>query len=108
MCVYDAAGVLLGGSVLHGAPGWRRGPVTLSYNDPLSTRRGLNRIKMRFHPTYGVIQVKGRGAGLGVPSLPAAFPVTAQLVNLDSGACWASTFPTFKRNASAKVVAKIP
>jgi hypothetical protein len=63
---------------------------------------------MKFHSTKGLVLVKGKGAGLGVPTLPAAFPMTAQLVNLDTGACWESTFATFRRNDELKVVAKIP
>jgi len=52
-----------------------------------------------------IVQVKGRGT---LPPLPAAVPVTAELVNLDNGKCWSSEFATPKTNMSDRFVAVIP
>jgi hypothetical protein len=39
-----------------------------------------------------------------MPPLPVTLPVTAQLVNLDDGACWETVFASAQRNGTAKVV----
>jgi len=49
--------------------------------------------------------VKGRGT---LPPLPAALPVTAQLINLDSGKCWSSEFTMPRQNLSDRFLAVIP
>jgi hypothetical protein len=55
----------------------------------------------------GRIVTKAKGTGVGTPATPAAFPVTAQLVNRDSGTCWESSFTSFSRNEAGKVTAVI-
>jgi hypothetical protein len=55
-----------------------------------------------------LIQAKAKGTGIGNPSLPVTTPVTAQLVNLDSGKCWQSQFTTTRTNQADRVVAAIP
>ena len=52
------------------------------------------------------VAVKGKGANLGLPgALGVVAPITAQLANLDDGACWESVFTTTKKNGATKVVA---
>ena len=52
--------------------------------------------------------VKAQGAGAAVPAGQATLPFTAQLVNLDSGACWESVFAAAKRNDPGRIRAVIP
>jgi predicted phosphodiesterase len=109
VCVYDADGVLVGGSVPHGASAWRASGSGARYSDPTLARHGFKKIKIRFGAGgKGRLEAKARGAAAGVPTLPATFPLTAQLVNLDSGACWESVFSTAKRNETGRVSAAIP
>ena len=81
----------------------------LLYKDKLGTRRGFQRIKIKTGTgPQAQIQAKGRGAGLGMQSLLASFPLTAQLINRDTGACWQSAFPSAKTNTADKVTAALP
>jgi hypothetical protein len=108
-CVYDQDGVLLGGAILHGAPEWSSPGPSLVYRDRTGSRHGLQQIRIR--PGTGAtaqIVVKGKGTALGAPALPATAPVTAQLINIDTGACWASTFSTTRRNDPTLLVAGVP
>jgi hypothetical protein len=106
VCVYDAGGPLVGGSILHGAPEWSSRANGFSYRDNTLARHGFKKIKLR-HGT-GWISTLAKGAAAGVPTLAATFPVRAQLVNLDSGACWESTFASATKNTADKIVAKLP
>jgi hypothetical protein len=110
VCVYDQDGVMAGGSLLHGTPGWTSLGGGLLYLDSSASHRGIGMIKVR--PATSVLRaqvlVKGRGAALGIPTLPASPPLTAQLVNLDTGACWESVYTTPRRNAADRVVATLP
>jgi hypothetical protein len=109
VCVYDGRGVMVGGSILHGASAWTSNGSVLQYTDRTLARHGVQRIKVKLDPTTrGQIQVKAKGAALMVPSLPGVFPVTAQLVNLDSGACWESIFTAPRTNGPVKVSASLP
>lgn len=106
VCVYDTAGVVVGGSILHGAPEWKTIGGGLLYKDTTLSRHGFQKIKLKF--SNGSILAKARGAGTGIGPLSVTFPVKAQLVNLDSGACWESVFATEKTNTASKVVAVLP
>jgi hypothetical protein len=106
LCVYDANGVVVGGSVLHGAPEWKTTSSGLLYKDFALSRHGIQRIKIRNSP--GFILAKAKGAGTGIGPLAVTFPVKAQLVNLDSGACWESVFAMPKKNTADKVTAESP
>ncbi len=107
VCVYDTTGQLLGGDILHGTPGWKPIKRGFQYRDRLFTQHGFEKIKIRTGtPSLGaVIQAKARAT---LPTLPASLPVTAQLVNLDTGKCWASEFTTPKINQSGRFAAVIP
>jgi hypothetical protein len=110
VCVYDATGTLLGGQIFHGAAEWSAINRGYQYRDKLLTRFGIQKIKIRTGtPSLGAyVQVKGKGAGIGNPSLPVTTPVTAQFVNLDNGKCWSSQFATTRTNDSNRVTAVIP
>jgi hypothetical protein len=110
VCLYDAVGNLVGGDVLHGAAEWRPVNRGFEYKDKLLTRHGLQKIRIRTGtPSLNAyVQAKAKGTGIGNPTLPVTLPVTAQLVNLDSGKCWASQFATAKTNLADRVVAVIP
>jgi calcineurin-like phosphoesterase family protein/purple acid phosphatase-like protein len=107
-CVYDADGVLVGGSVLHGASAWVARTKGLRYYDLTYARHGFRKIRIRYGTGSGSIVVKAQGASAGVPAGQATSPFTAQLVNLDSGACWESVFATPKRNDPGKIRAAVP
>ena len=107
-CLYDANGVLVGGTLLHGAPEWKTTGSGLIYKDTTLSRHGLQKIKLKFGTGTGSILVKARGANAAVPTLPVALPLTAQLVNVDTGACWESVFAIAKKNDSAKFKAVLP
>lgn len=106
VCVYDASGALVGGTIPHGTAGWTAKPTSLGYKDATSALHGLNKMTLKF--SAGLILAKAKGANAAVPTLPAATPLTAQLVNLDTGACWESVFATAKTNTTKKVVAVSP
>jgi hypothetical protein len=107
VCIYDTTGALLGGELLHGTPGWKPIKRGFQYRDRTFARHGFEKIKIRTGtPSLGaVVQVKGRGS---LPPLPASLPVTAQLVNLDSGKCWSSQFTAADVNQSGRFLAVIP
>jgi len=107
-CLYDADGVLVGGTLLHGAPEWKTFSNGLRYTDKTLSRHGLKKIKLKFGTGKGSITIDARGAGAAVPTLPVVLPLTAQLVNLDNGACWESAFATATRNDGEKLNAALP
>jgi hypothetical protein len=109
VCVYDANGALLGGSVRPGITHWKVSGSGARYSDPTLSRFGLKKIKVKVGTgSKGKIEVKAKGAATGVSPLAATFPLTAQLANLDSGPCWESVFTTPKRNDPGNISAAIP
>jgi DNA-binding beta-propeller fold protein YncE len=106
LCVYDNTGLMMSraaprsGVCDKGKPCWKS---TISggalkkytYQDKLLTPVGLSDVQL----TVGVagkaqISVKGKGSFLTPPALPFALPVTVQLVNTQTSACWGATFAT--------------
>jgi hypothetical protein len=110
VCVYDATGALLGGQIFHGAPEFEAIPRGFDYRDKLVSRFGLQKVRIKIGtPSIGAqIQVRGKGSGIGNPALPVTTPLTAQLVNLDNGKCWASSFATTRTNRVDRVTAVLP
>jgi cysteine-rich repeat protein len=103
-CVYDkTAGtptLLLSTTVPPGGtcgtkPCWKVLKTGFLYNDKSLGADGLSTIKLKGNviPGKALVQVKGKGAGLLVPTLPFAQDpaVVMQLVN-DQGVCWETTF----------------
>jgi len=106
VCVYDATGALVSGTIPHGTSGWTATSTSLNYSNDALVLHGLSKLKLKFNA--GLILAKAKGANAGVPTLPAAPPLRAQLVNLDTGACWESVFATAKKNTEKKVIAVTP
>ena len=107
VCIYDPSGALLGGEILHGDARWKAVKRGFQYRDRAFANHGLDKIKVKTGtPSLNAyVQVKGRGT---LPTLPVALPVTAQLVNLDSGKCWSSEFSSPKANNSDRFLAVFP
>jgi len=111
VCVYDQNGALVGGTLLHGSPSWKSTPKALLYTDRARSVNGIQKIKIKFGTGPSAqIQARARGANIATPATPVTVPMTAQLVNLDSGKCWSSNFTagTIKRNVAGRVIAVDP
>lgn len=106
VCLYDQDGSVLGGALPKGSLWSANAKGDFQYKDLALGTLGMQKIKIKF--AKPLIKVKGKGAGLAMPALPLDTPVTAQLVNLDNGKCWESTFTTFKVSDDGKFKAKIP
>jgi hypothetical protein len=108
-CVYDGLGALVGGQILHGAPEWGNIRQGIQYRDPKLTRHGIKKVKIHYGTGFiAQIEVRAKGIGVGTPTLPATLPLTAQLVNVDTGACWQSVFTSTHQNLNDRVTAVIP
>jgi hypothetical protein len=111
VCAYDQNGNLVGGAVPRGADitgtaAWRVLSNGQRYTDDAAAASGLTKIKAIPGTGTGQILAKGAGATLGMPTLPATLPLTAQLVNLDNNKCWETVFTTVKVNVAGKTVAQ--
>jgi len=110
ICIYDANGNLLSGTVPRGADvsgvaAWRALAVGAKYTDSAGVSSGITKVKVVPGTGSGQILAKGKGTSLGMPALPATLPLTAQLVNLDNSVCWETPFTAAKVNVPGKVVA---
>lgn len=105
-CLYDQNGRLAGGALAKSALWSANAKGDLQYKDPAAANGGVQKAKIKF--AKPLIAIKGKGAGLGLSTLPATVPVTAQLINLDSGACWGSSFSTAKSSTAAAFKASAP
>jgi cysteine-rich repeat protein len=99
LCVYDATQSLVaamaapaGGSCPIRAC-WKATSRGFTYVDKEGTPGGLTKITLREGASTGVAKlgVKGKGALLGPPPLPAAQPVMVQLQN-SAGKCWEARY----------------
>ena len=106
MCIYGPSGALVGGTIPHGSSGWTATSSSLSCQDDTLGLHGIGKMKLKFNA--GLILAKAKGGNAGVPTLPAPLPLRAQLINLDSGACWESVFASAKKNTAKKVIAVTP
>jgi acid phosphatase type 7 len=105
VCLYDVNGKVLGSALPKGALWTANSKGDFQLKD-LTAANGMQKVKIKFSKPF--IKVKGKGSGLTMPALPLTTPVTAQLVNLDNGACWESEFTTFKASDDGKFKAQIP
>jgi hypothetical protein len=108
VCVYDSAGALLGGQVFAGGNAWRARRRGFEYRDRTLAAHGFRKIKISTGSLGASVQAKARGSGIGDPALPVATPITAQLVNLENGACWSSEFTATRKNQADRLVAIFP
>jgi len=106
LCLYDQAGLVLGGALPKGERWSTDGRGNLRYKDLSEEAIGMQKIKINFSQPF--LKVKGAGAELGLPGLPLTPPVIAQLVQLDGGACWESSFPVAEANHARKFQAELP
>jgi hypothetical protein len=106
VCLYDQSGDLTGAALPKGALWSATGSGNLKFKDPSGTTLGIQKINIKF--SKPLISVKAKGSALNLPALPLSTPVTAQLVNLDNGLCWESTFPSFTASDGGKFKAKLP
>jgi cysteine-rich repeat protein len=93
LCVYDAGGIRIrarapGGGACSGKPCWKpTGSTGFKYADRALSPDGLLSMKLKAGAAgKASITLKGKGASLPMPVLPAALPVTVQLHN--GLACW--------------------
>jgi len=110
LCVYDANGVLIDMDVPSDPVRWAarrmRGFV---YHDRDGGADGATSLRLNSSTKgRGSVSVRGRGLALPDPTLPAVFPVTAQLLNDDTGVCFAATFATPTRNDPTQLKARTP
>ncbi len=109
MCIYDQTGKLVGGALPHGAAWMQTATGALVYDDRGGSHSGIRRVKLK--PGTGPkasLRVVARGSAIGIPTLPATAPVTAQLHNLRNGACWQSAFTSASRSDGVVLSAVIP
>jgi hypothetical protein len=99
LCVYDAGALVAGfmapaGGLCSNKPCWSSKTKSFAYKDKQLTPAGIEKIALK----EGVagkasIQVKGRGANLGMPPLaPFTGPIDVQLRRRDGGICFGTTF----------------
>jgi hypothetical protein len=101
LCVYDESGaptlatgaVIPGGGTCKGKPCWKAlGTSGIAYKDSKRLRYGIAAIKLKAGPDgKAQLQIKGQGATLPVPALPAPLPLRVQLT-AENGACFESVF----------------
>lgn len=99
VCVWDGASTTLldaeipaGGSC--GAnPCWKDlGADGFKYVDKAATRDGIQKLILKPGvPGSAKVIAKGKGTGLGMPGLPLALPVTAQVL-ASNGECWSAVY----------------
>jgi cysteine-rich repeat protein/YVTN family beta-propeller protein len=117
LCVLDATRPLLSirapaGGTCAGKPCWQvdaiRGKV--KYTDKEGTPDGVNKLQGKSGPAgKGRLALKGKGAGLAMPTLGLVLPVRARLVRSDGPGCWEATFSTemnVRKNDQAQFRAK--
>jgi hypothetical protein len=110
LCVYDASGVLIDMDVssdpLRWAPLGTRGFV---YRDGGGSADGATSLRLTSSTLGNArMSVRGKGTALPDPSLPAVFPVTAQLLNDDTGVCFTATFTSPTRTDATHLTARSP
>jgi hypothetical protein len=100
LCVYDQAGTLIDMDVPSNAVAWQPvGTRGFRYRDLSSAADGAVRLVLRGDAGNRTkVTVRGKGAALPDPSAPAVLPVTAQVVNSETGVCWSATWAAAVRN----------
>jgi cysteine-rich repeat protein len=104
LCVYDQSGGaatlrarlrIPGAGTCHGKPCWKAsGNGTLKYGDKDATPDGVTQASLRPGPDgKAQIQVKARGLGLALPTLPfAQGPAVVVQLRSSTGVCWGQTY----------------
>ena len=115
LCLYDGTSDLIShasapaGGTCNAAsprPCWRESSTGFKYADRDLTPNGVQTLLLKAGEAgKSRITLKGRGAALDVPPLPATLPVRAQLLNSD-GVCWEAQFGNATRNESDRLKAR--
>lgn len=88
------------------------GQLLHTFTDPQATNKtllpdGLQKIALKAGGAgHGKITLKGKGQHLGLPTLPLATQVRAQLVRRDTGACWEAVYSTALAHTTTRFAAK--
>lgn len=86
---------------------WRESPTGFRYVDADRTPDGIARGTLRVrNGGRGRFLVKGKGAALGLPTLPLAAPLTIRLHRDDAASCWESTVSAPSRNDTARLTGR--
>lgn len=110
LCIYDNDGVLIDMDVPSNQTAWEaKGTRGFVYRDRNGTAEGATSLRLSASTSgRATMSVRGKGTGLPEPMLPATFPVTAQLVNGDTGVCFTATFATATTSDGVQLRAKTP
>lgn len=86
---------------------WRYISGGYRYRDKMRTPDGIEQLKLlkRLPPGVSKIELKARGAHLGLAALPYMTPLTAWIVPEGESLCWSSTFSTTRRNDGIRLIA---
>ena len=113
LCIYDASGERLGAQVAASGmcgtrPCWKAlGTVGFKYVDTAGTPDGLTKVLLKAGSAgRGKLGVNGSGTNLHLPILPLTMPVTVQLQQDASSACWEATYSTATTNTASAFKAK--
>lgn len=109
LCLYDGQARLAGLVVPTGQAKWkrRRKDGGLRYRDAAGTAAGVSAVLVRETPHKAVARVKAKGERVPALALPAAPPLTAQLVNGRTSLCWQTTFDAadLRKNEAGRLTA---
>jgi hypothetical protein len=116
ICVYDSSAnpqpllfsFVPPGRTCSDKPCWKVTKTTgFKYRDKLLDPDGISAILLKSGAaSFAKAQVKGKGALLGMPSLPLTTPVTVQLKRNDNPLCWEATYSNPDKNLSDQFKSK--
>ncbi len=117
LCIYDgsaepqpllASAAPAGGVCRKGAPCWKAKSTSYQYKDGLLTPDGVFQVQLREGLTDGAakIQLKSKGGNVLPPTGPLTLPVTVQMKNTATGACWEATYTSASTNDDVQFKAK--
>src|SRR5262249_62041759 len=118
VCVYGGGRRVVGvklrpgaghGGLCGGRPCWKEGGAGFRYQNKALTPNGT--LKMVLHEGLvagkSKITIAGKGAGLGVPTLPFAQDPTVKVeLRSNTGQCWEATYSTHLKNDTGQFKAK--
>ncbi len=98
LCLYagTTAALVAEASVAPDSTSWKAlSTKGFKYKDSTASEGGVQTMLLKgSNQDKAKVLVKGKGASLPDPTLPFGLPLTARLVNDDTGICWESTFET--------------
>jgi cysteine-rich repeat protein len=112
LCVYDDDGLQLSltapaGGVCRSRPCWTVRDRSIGYRDPERSPDGLASLVLEPGDAGDArIRLRGRGPGLGMPTLGLSGDVTVRLRRDDGTPCWQSTFAVPTRNDATRYQAR--